>query len=306
MELLIATFIVGVDDSFLPFLQVLKNNLNRSGVRYELLIACSVTQEIDYHDLQPKRVVKTLDYQNEVEAFNYLLADVSTSNVFIIKDPFLASESWSKNYIGFKDSIYNIGLLTIGFTSFINNFTLTHTINTNFDLVDVYTLDNNIYCGIQLYPIETISLLGGLNIDLEIRESLIEYGVRALKMGLINVSNSNLITELKSIPVSLPINPDTIDVSQIPIRPITNIEELAYHDLDNLLYDNNIKGTKFCFEFTATLGFRCSSIKQSDIDAIINFAMRFNLIFEIKSVFLSVEQKLNENVWVLFNSKSNF
>jgi hypothetical protein len=90
---------------------------------------------------------------------------------------------------------------------------------------------------------------------------------------------------------------------QIPLRTLTPIEEMAYHDLDNLLHEENLPAQKFIFEFSCVFGFRCMCLNKQNLEKIDWFATRFNLKYEIKSKFLNAEQKLNNNVWVIFSTK---
>jgi hypothetical protein len=301
MKISNATFIVSIDENFLPFLNLLKGNLDKSGVRYELFIISNLQAPYDFSDLKPKMVLEANPDKLETDILNEFLLSISTSNVFIIQEPFLCSDDWAKNNICVKDNILNIGVLTIPFNTYHNNFNLTSTLNKNFDLEDVCALDKNIYCGLSIVPLETIKMLGAFNTNYSLKKAVLEYSVRATKLGYQNYSSLSFITPIYD-------KTHTVEVSeitnlQIPLKLFSPIEEMAYHDLDNFLHTNKIDGQKFYLEFSGVFGFRCSSINSILMKSINSYSKRFNLSYDIKSMFLGQEQKLNRNIWILFSAK---
>jgi hypothetical protein len=299
-----ATFIVSVNEKFLPFLKLLKGNFEKSGVRYELFIISNLSTPYDFSDLKPKMVLETNSEKFETEILNDFLLSISTSNIFIIQEPFLCSDNWAKDNIHVKDNLLNIGVLTIPFNTYYNNFNLTHTLNKNFDLEDICALNKNIYCGLTIISLDTVKMLGAFNTDFPIVEAILEYSIRATKLGYQNYSSLNFITpiydKIESIEISEILENANI---HIPLKTFSPIEEMAYHDLDNFLHTNKLDGQKFYLEFSGVFGFRCSSINSILIKNINSFSKRFNLSYEIKSIFLEQEQKLNRNIWIMFSEK---
>jgi len=300
-----ATFIVSVNEKFLPFLNLIKGNLEKSGVRYELFIISNLEYSYDFSDLKPKMVLNANPEKLETEILNEILLSISTSSIFLIEEPFLCSDNWAKENISVKDSLLNIGLLTIPFNTYHNNFSLTHTLNKNYDLQDVCALNNNIYCGLTVIPLETIKLLGAFNYEYPIKKAILEYSLRATKLGYQNFSSLGFITPIydKTESIELSEISETARV-QVPLKAFSPIEEMAYHDLDNFLHNNKVDGQKFYLEFSGVFGFRCLSVNSILIKNINDFAKRFNLNYEIKSMFLEQEQKLNRNIWIMFSAKS--
>lgn len=300
-----ATFIVSVEKKTFPFLSLFKSNLDKSGVRYELIVLSELNTGYNFSELKPKLVLENngnttgnIFYKN----LNNLLSNLSTPNVFFISDPFLCSENWAKNYISTADSIQGLGTLAISFSDKIKDLYLTHTLNKDFELTDVYTLEKNSYCGIYLIPIETIQMIGAFCEMKTFKESILQYCLRASKSGLKNYVSLDLITSI--LPYEeIVVTEESVTEIQIPIRSFTPIEEMAYHDLDNLFFEHKIKGKKFIFDFTGVFGFRCECLNEDNLKTIHSFAVRFNLDFNIKSGFLSREQLLNNNVWVVFKFK---
>lgn len=304
MKISNATFIVSIDENFLPFLNLLKGNLDKSGVRYELFIISNLQAPYDFSDLKPKMVLEANPDKLETDILNEFLLSISTSNVFIIQEPFLCSDDWAKNNICVKDNILNIGVLTIPFNTYHNNFNLTSTLNKNFDLEDVCALDKNIYCGLSIVPLETIKMLGAFNTNYTLKKAVLEYSIRATKLGYQNYSSLNYITPIYDKPITVEVSEiSEITNLQIPLKLFSPIEEMAYHDLDNFLHTNKIDGQKFYLEFSGVFGFRCSSINSILIKSINSYSKRFNLSYDIKSMFLEQEQKLNRNIWILFSAK---
>lgn len=298
-----ATFIVCVDEKFIPYLKLLKSNLNKSGVRYELFILSLLDEKFDFSDLQPKKVWKKSNVINDAFAVNEMLSEVSTENVFIIQEPFLCSENWCKEAIHTKSSILGLGVLIIPYVEHIDNLYQTHTLNKDFDIMDIYALHKNKYCGVYLLSLDTITALGGFNTNLGLKYGVLEYCTRAIKMGLVNYATLKTLTSLTS-KEEIVFYTDTPAQIQIPLKTFSPVEEMAYHELDNLLYSCKIEAEKFMTEFMGVFGFRTVCLTQQHIQTIHSYCIRFNLNFEIKSGFLSAEQKLNKNVWIIFKTKS--
>jgi len=310
MVLHTATFIVCLDKNTLPLLKLFKSNLEKSGVRYELFLIVDITDletTYDYSVLQPKIVIEktktTLCPYDFAEKFSKALENISTSNVFFILEPFLCNDNWAKTYINEKNNLQDIGSFVIPFSTYINNLNLTYTLDRNFDLKSVYDLEKNKYCGVYLFSTDRIHLLGAINNCKTLEESIVKYSIRASKLGYKTIASLQLL-----IPINEAINitVDSINIKklQIPLRTFTPIEEMAYHDLDNLLHEENLPAQKFLFDFSCVFGFRCMCLNKQNLEKIDWFATRFNLKYEIKSKFLNAEQKLNNNVWVIFSTKA--
>ena len=298
MNLPNATIILSVNESFKPFLRLLNRNLQWSGVRYELFI---ISEFLDYNFefLSPKQVFLN---ENGSECINKVVAQTSTPNFIFISEPFLCKENWLKDLITLKNKIQNCGNVILPFHSFINNFDFTHTLNNDFELEDVLVLNKDVYCGLTLVGIETVKMLGGFNLDLSFDEAVTEYTIRAKKIGQNNIVSFDFVTALlqqKNVEIS---DSKNLLVER-KIREFTPVEEIAYHDLDNFFYKNKIEGEKFMFDFTGTFGFRCMCLNQSALKKLDKFCIHYNLSFEIRSYFLSAEQKLNKNIYVVFTFK---
>jgi hypothetical protein len=175
-------------------------------------------------------------------------------------------------------------------------------LNNEFELKDVLVPTKDIYCGLTLVGIETVKMLGGFNLELSFDEAVTEYTLRAKKIGQNNVVSFDFLTALlpqKNIEI---IDSENLLVER-KIREFSLVEEIAYHDLDNFFDKNNIEGEKFMFDFTGTFGFRCMCLNQNTLKKLNTFCTHFNLSFEIRSYFLSAEQKLNKNLYVVFTYK---
>jgi hypothetical protein len=298
-----ATFIVCVDENFIPYLKLLKSNLNKSGVRYELFILSLLDFDFDFSDLQPKKVWKKSNIINDAFAVNEMLSEVSTENVLIIQEPFLCSENWCKEAVDTKKSILTLGVLIVPYVEHIENLYQTHTLNKNFDIMDIYALHRNKYCGVYLLSLDTITALGGFNTNLGLKYGILEYCTRAIKMGLVNYATLKTLISLTP-KEEIVFYTETPEQIQVPLKTFSPVEEMAYHELDNLLHSCKIEAEKFMTEFMGVFGFRTMCLNQQNIQTIHSYCIRFNLSFEIKSGFLSPEQKLNKNVWIIFKTKS--
>ena len=82
MDIFTATFIVSVNEKLLPFLTLIKGNLDKSGVRYELFIISNLETQYDFSDLKPKMVLKANPEKLETEILNEFLLSISSSSIF--------------------------------------------------------------------------------------------------------------------------------------------------------------------------------------------------------------------------------
>ena len=303
-----ATFIVCVNKNILPFLKLLKSNFEKSGVRYELFLITDISESettYDFSELQPKIVIEKSS--NPFSPYDFLkelsknFQNISTSNVFFILEPFLCNNNWAKDYIAEKKSLQDIGSFIVPFSTYINNLTLTYTLDRNFDLKSVYDLEKNKYCGIYLFSVETIHLLGALDNTETLEESIVQYSIRATKLGYKTIASLKMVIPIQK-PIDITVDARKVKDLQISIRAFSPIEEMAYQDLDNLLHEENLPAQKFLFEFSCVFGFRCMCLNKENLEKIDWFATKFNLKYEIKSKFLNAEQKLINNVWVIFST----
>jgi hypothetical protein len=159
------------------------------------------------------------------------------------------------------------------------------------------------YCGVYLLSLDTITALGGFNTNFELKYGILEYCARAIKMGLVNYATLKTLTSL-TLKEELEFHTNAIEQIQVPLKTFSPVEEMAYHELDNLLHTCKIEAEKFMTEFMGVFGFRTMCLTQKHLKTINSYCVRFNLNFEIKSGFLSPEQKLNKNVWIIFKTKS--
>jgi hypothetical protein len=298
MNLPNATIFVSVNESFKPFLRLFQRNLQCSGVRYELFIISELL-DFSFDFLSPKEVFVK---QNGSECINKIVSKSATPNFVFISEPFLCKSNWLKDLINLKNKIQNCGNVVLPFHSYINNFELTHTLDNDFELADVLVLKENIYCGATLIGIETVKMLGGFNPELSFDEAIVEYTLRTKKIGQNNVVSFDFASALlphKNISVT----DDKNFIVERKLREFSPVEEIAYHDLDNLFELSGIEAEKFMFDFTASFGFRCMCLNQEHLTFLTDFCIRFNLRFEIRSYFLSSEQRLNKNTYIVFTYK---
>jgi hypothetical protein len=307
MVLHTATFIVCLNKQTLPFLKLFKSNIEKSGVRYELFLVSDISEleaTPDYSELQPKLIIENTN-KNHID-FTHKISqsfkNISTSNVFFILEPFLCNNDWAKNYINEKNNLQDIGSFVIPFSTYINNLNLTYTLDRNFELKSVYDLELNKYCGIYLFSTDRLNLLGAIDNCETLEEAIVKYSIRASKLGYKTIASLQLIIPIQQ-PIDITVDSKKVKNLQIAVRTFTPIEEMAYHDLDNLFYEENLPAQKFLFEFSCVFGFRCMCLNKQNLEKIDWYATRFNLKYEIKSKFLNAEQKLNNNVWVIFNTK---
>lgn len=293
-----ATIILSVNKNFKPFLRLLFKNLQFSGVRYELFII-SECEDCNFEFLSPKKVYIN---KNGSECINEIIAQVSSSNLIFISEPFICKVNWLKNFISLKNKTLNCGSVILPFHSYISNLELTHRISCDFEIEDVYVTKKNVFCGITLLGLETVKMLGGFNIELPFDEAIVEYNLRAKKIGRNNIVSFEFLTALfehKNIEIS-----NCLDIIiERKIRDFTPIEQIAYHDLDNFFIHNKLEAEKFMFEFTGVFGFNCNCLNQNLTKNLNKFCAKFNLSYEIKSVFLSSAQRLDKTLYILFSPK---
>lgn len=296
MNLPNATIVVSVNEKFKPYLNLLNENLKKSGARFELFIITNV-KDLDVSFLKPNKKYVCQDEEGS-EYLNEVIRKPNNCLV-LISEPFLCQSNWLKKLIEFKDNLHSCGSVILPFHSYIQDFELTHTLNNEFELSDVYALPKPKYCGITLIGQEAINLIGAFNSELDFDSAIVEYIYRLKKLGIENFVSFEFATnifEKKHL--------NEFDLSNLQIeraiRSFSPIEEIAYNNLDSWFQKANLQAEKFMFEFTATFGFRCMCLNSYQLQLLQQFSLHYNLTFEIKSHFLSSEQRLQKNTYVIF------
>jgi hypothetical protein len=298
MNLPNATIVVSVCEKFKPYLKLLNDNLNKSGARFELFVITDI-ENLEVSFMKPKKVY----FCQNKGATEYLNEVILKPNncLVLISEPFLCQENWLKNLINFKENLHNCGSVCLPFHSYIDNIVLSHALNNQFEISDVYVLKQNAYCGITCIGQEAINSIGGFNTELKFENSIVEYIERLKKIGSQNFISLEFATNLFS-KKNISINDKDIQIER-PIRQFSPIEEIAYHSLDDFFVKTKLQAEKFMFDFTATFGFRCMCLEQNQISKLIKFCSKYNLNFSIKSHFVTKEQRLNKNTYVIFELK---
>lgn len=302
MNLPIATIVVNVCElKSKLLLGLLDTSLKQSGARFELyLIVDENTFDVSF--LNPKKVFVKTKNTKTTEFLNLILNEKPLNYFVFISEPFLCQMNWLKNLIKFKENIHTCGTAILPLSNHIDNLELSHTLNCDFELSDVYVLKENKYSGIVLFGQETINSIGGFNTYLDINSATTEYMLRGNKNGFPTYASFDFVTPVLDKKIIAIKDTPEIRIEQ-PIREFSPIEEIAYHHLEAFFEICNLKAEKFMFDFTAVFGFRCMCLEEYQIEELNRFCINYNLSYTIRSYFLPKEQKLNKNIYVIFNLK---
>lgn len=300
MEIPNATIVVSVYDSFKPYLKLLNSNLSKSGVRFELFVITHLNNS-EFSILKPKQVFYA-EKNKGSECINRIINENPNNDFVFISEPFLCNENWLLKHINFKNKLQGCGSVLMPFNRYISNFKLSYCLNKDFELSDVYIPNEISNFGIPLICNESIKSIGGFNTNLSVEQGVLEYLYRISKVGFSNLASFEFLTPILNRNAIHFENEQKVDIYQ-PIREFSPIEEIAYHSLDDFFAKNNLEAEKFMFDLTATFGFRCMCLTQDLIKKIDSFCLNHNLTYQIKSQFLSSEQRLNKNTYIILSIK---
>ena len=296
MQFYTVTIIFNFNKLSVSYIDLFKKNLEISGVKYEIFIL-SEFDDIKFDLLKPKKIYNN---SNFVESINEIIAKSSTENFVFISEPFLCKKNWLKDSLIFKKKIRNCGTFIVPFSNFISNFKIINAFNQFEDIIEVLSLEKNIYCGISIIEKKSINLIGGFNTDLLFEESLIEYSLRLKKVGKINIADQFITPILSEQKIEFT-DIDNLIIER-KIKDLTIVEEIAYHNLSFLIEKCNLEANKFTLDFLGVFGFKCKSLNNKQLKKILSFCKLYNLSFEVNSLIIPKEYNLQKNLFVIFTT----
>ena len=294
MEHPFVTFVICIDKEHQ--VGIVKSMLKECGVKYELFVLAPFVFNENYiSELNPKQVFSNFTC-SAGELLSKIVLDASTSNFVIIPSPFIPKKHWAREQHRLFDNSTE-QCMVVPYIDYLTELEPSHVLDGYFDLVNCYIpKQKNLLYGLHWYELGVFKANGSIIGD-TIPECLVHYRmkVEGYWFALINLIN---IT-----PVFHEVEINSKYLIHTPLRTLSAIEEIAYHDLPNYFDKANIKAQRFSFDFTATIGFRCETLSMKQLELLHEFCILKNVKYEIKTIHLVKEQRLGNNLFVfLFDS----
>jgi hypothetical protein len=294
MEHPFVTFVIQIDKEHQ--VGIVKSMLKECGVKYELFVIAPFS----FHgnlgfELNPKQVFLN-DTCSTGEILSKIILEASTSNIVIIPTPFIAKKEWAREQHRLFDNSTE-QCMVVPYIDYMTELEPSHILDGYFDLVNCYTpKKENLLYGVHWFELNVFRNTGSV-LGETIDDCLVHYRtkVEGCFFPFINLIN------VAPVPKKTEINSNYL--IHTPLRTLTAVEEIAYHDLPNYFLKANLKAHRFSFDFTATIGFRCESLSMEQLNLLNEFCIFKNVKYEIKSIYLSKEQRLGNNLFVFLSGR---
>lgn len=294
MEHPFVTFVVCIDKEHQ--VGIVKSMLKECGVKYELFVLAPFVFNDNYiAELNPKQVFLS-DFGSAGESLSKIILNASTSNIVIIPSPFIPKKDWAREQHRLFDNSTE-QCMVVPYIDYLTELEPSHVLDGYFDLVNCYTpKQENLLYGVHWYEIGVFKANGAILGD-TIPECLVHFRMKVEGYWLAFINLINVSPVFKKIEIN------NNYLIHKPLRTLSAIEEIAYHDLPNYFEKSKLKAKRFSFDFTATIGFRCEKLSMEQLNLLHEFCILKNVKYEIKTIHLVKEQRLGNNLFVfLFSS----
>jgi len=271
-----------------------KSMLKECGVKYELFVLASFVLGSDQlSELKPNAYQNT-ETITEAEALTLFASEATTSNFVIIPKPFIAKANWAREHsFLFEKSIEQC--MVVPYIDYLTELKPSHVLDGYNELVNCFSpLRDNMLYGVHWFETSVFKMYGAF-LGSNFFDCLIYYrkkieGVFFPQETLMNID---------SVPKEIVLEEKYL--VHKPLRVLSNIEEIAYHDLLSFFEKAQIKAQRFYFAFSATIGFRCESLNSKQVKILNEYCILKGVSFEIKAIQLSKEQRLGNNLFVFIS-----
>jgi hypothetical protein len=271
-----------------------KSMLKECGVKYELFVLASFVLGNEYiNELKPNAYQNT-EMLTEQEALTLFASQATTSNFVIIPKPFIAKANWAREHsFLFEKSIEQC--MVVPYIDYLTELIPSHVIDGYNELVNSFSPNKeNMLYGVHWFEISVFKLYGAF-LGTNIFDSLIYY--RKKVEGVFFPQET--LMNIESVPKEIVL--DEQFLIHKPLRVLSSVEEIAYHDLSNFFEKAELSAQRFYFAFTATIGFRCDSLNSEQVKKLNEYCILKSVKYEIKSINLSKEQRLGNNLFVFIS-----
>jgi len=291
------TIILVVQDSTKFQFSLLKNMLDFSGVNFELIVLTEKSQAI-YEELNPSKVFAINN--NLVKCLNGSVEIAKSSNLVFVNQLFIPKKNWLKDCLT-KINQCKINCLIAPYISYIQHLEKSEFLNPYGELYDclVPTKNFNDIFGVHIFNKQVFNNFGGFVFQnlIGFEDCIIHYRQKIFN----SLIDTNFIHNVSDCNYTAIIQKHLLE--KTPLREFTPIEEIAFHNLDNLIETEIFEFEKFMLPFFGKFGFRCNSINKNKLEQINNFATYYDLTFEINTIFPQ-KQNFKNNLYVLMARKN--
>ena len=273
---------------------VLKNTLKKAGVDYQLLVySKKVSPQIRHLFEKASDVfVDGSEFENTPQALNYLLDYVTGSKIVFVPYEAVLPENWLFDFINYFDSFDQIGALTTPFKVDTLETKPVQVLDANFDVQTLYSSENGDHFGITCIKRDTSLLVGAFDESLTTFYSFKQYLYRIAMTGFKNycflsIPSTNLLKHDCSKSEHDLYQSTLTELLKtknpfIQLHTLTELQEIAYHDLDNVIHALNNNCQKFCSKYTSRFGLICENLNKKQLGDISKFARKYGFQFKIE------------------------
>jgi hypothetical protein len=204
----------------------------------------------------------------------------------------ICPEGWLSNFISYFDSFEQVGTLTLPFKVDTLETRSTQVIDKNYDIQTLYCSDNSDHFGVTIFQKEIMLLTGAFDETLPLKLSFQQYLYRIAMTGLKNYCVLNIpTTSLISVATQQAEQELYFQTLQslksgqnpfVQLHNLTDLEEIAFHDLDNLIFKLNNGSKKFCSKYIRHFGIICPALTENHLKEIKKFARKYSFNFKIE------------------------
>lgn len=292
------TIVLIVDEKHTQEILLYKDILKRCGVKYELF-TCN---DFPIHDAL-KKLYPSYSFgfgYDFPKNLNRAVSESTTDYIVYINVPFIAEDDWLKNYLNFLNHS-EANCLIVPYLNYKNQLEKSEFLNPYGEILDIQSPKNpNEIIGMHIFHKNNFYNYGGFvgRQYHTLNECLIHY---RKKCEYVLVYNQFLKT-IRDEFFECKIENEFLQLQ--PVRDFTTREEIAFHNLDDYVTKNlKINCNKFAFDFIGVFGFRCNLLNTEQINYINEYAVYYNLKYEIKFATSEKENQIGNNLFVLFQTK---
>lgn len=273
---------------------VLENTLRLAGENVQLLVYSKSTSP------QMRQLFETVSdvfvdfnqFEDAPQAINYLLTKITGTYVVLMPYEAILPSKWLSEFLFVFNSFEHFGALTIPYKVDTIELKPVQVLNQNYEIQTLYCAEEYDHYGITCFKTHTLLMTGAFDETLPLKLSLRQYLFRIAMTGLknycvLNIPSTSLIQTINSQNEFVLYQNTLKELVRkknpfLQLHNLTPLEEIAYHDLDNLVFKLNNGAQKFCSKFIRHFGIVCPSLNSKQINQVKKYALKYNFNFRIE------------------------
>ena len=273
---------------------VLNNTLKKAGVDFQLLVYSEkISPQVRHLFEKTSDVfVDGSEFENTPQALNYLLDYVTGSRIVFVPYEALLPENWLFDFVHFFDCFDQIGALTIPYKVDTLQTKPVQVLDTNFEIQTLYCAERGDHFGVTCLKKSTALLVGAFDESLEAPFSLKQYLYR---VGMTGFKNYCYLSIPSSVLIQVQLSQKGGEMFEntlaellktknpfVQLHTLNELQEIAYHDLDNVIHRLDNDCQKFCSKYTSQFGLICTSLNKIQVALISKFARKYDFQYRIQ------------------------